>query len=91
MTKEFETKAKAKNKIVTKKHFSTDSLQLHFQCQVKVTLLSTPWTLFKITLKFLMPRRITTTQLFQRMETQILGNMPPLVISSKGQFKMAQG
>jgi len=92
MTKECETKAKAKNKIVIKKHFTIDLQPLHFQCQVKVTLLSTPWTPFKITLKFPMePRRITITQSFQHMEIQTLENMPPLVISSKEQFKMALG
>ena len=92
MTKECETKVKARNKIVIKRHFTIDLQPLHFQCQVKVTLLSTPWTHFKITLKFLMePRRITITQSFQHMEIQTLENMPPLVISSKEQFKMALG
>ena len=89
MTKECETKVKARNKIVIKRHFTIDLQPLHFQCQAKVTLLSTPWTHFKITLKFLMePRRITITQSFQHMEIQTLENMQLLVISSKEQFKM---
>ena len=92
MTRESETKVKARNKIVIKKGFTIDSQQLPFQFQVKVTQLLIQWTHSKTTLMHKMePLKTTITQLFLRMETQTLESMLLQVISFKQQYKMDQG